>query len=97
MDIVVDASVAVRALLAGDGSEVALQTRLAADRCVAPHLIDAEVGSVLRTLVVGGSVKASIAEAGLRFLPSLIDERFPHGALAPAAWRLRDDVTYYDA
>jgi predicted nucleic acid-binding protein len=97
MDIVVDASTAVRVLLADDESGFALQARLGSDFCIAPHLIDAEVGNVLRRMVIGGGIKDAIAQAGLRLLPSLIDERYSHPALAPAAWRLRHNLTYYDA
>jgi predicted nucleic acid-binding protein len=30
-------------------------------------------------------------------LPALVAERYPHGLLSRAAWRLRDNPTYYDA
>jgi len=30
-------------------------------------------------------------------LPALVVERFPHGTLARAAWRLRHSMSYYDA
>lgn len=97
MEVVLDASVAVQALLAADGAGLALQDRLAVDVCLAPHLVDAEVGSVLRRRVAAGAVEPRTAEAALVALRPLVTERFPHGPLTPAAWRLRDNLTFYDA
>lgn len=97
MDLVLDASVAVRALLAEDVIGVAIQDRLAQDHCLAPHLIDAEVGNVLRKRVASGAVEAHSGEAALRALHTLVDERFPHGPLASVAWALRHNITFYDA
>lgn len=97
MEVVVDASVVVHALLPTPTGPAALWTRLRATRCLAPHLVDAEVGSVLRRGVARGTVHADVAESGLRALDDLIDERYPHGNLARTAWRLRHNLSYYDA
>lgn len=36
--------------------------------------------------------------AGLAALPSLVDHRYPHtGPLAETAWRLRGNLSFYDA
>ena len=94
MDIVLDASVAARALMPGDAD---LLGRLRRTPCHAPHLIDAEVGSVLRRAVAGGRMAAHTAEAGLHALGTLVEDRYPHSHLVAAAWRLRDSVSYYDA
>jgi predicted nucleic acid-binding protein len=96
-EVVLDASVAVRALAPVDDAGFALQARLLAERCVAPHLVDAEVGHVLRRRVAAGDIEASSAEAALMALNALVVERYPHGTLARAAWGLRDDFSYYDA
>ena len=48
MALVVDASAMIVALLGRSGQAAALRRRLAAEVCHAPHLIDAEVGNVLR-------------------------------------------------
>jgi predicted nucleic acid-binding protein len=37
------------------------------------------------------------AEAALYALDSVVSARYPHGVLATAAWRLRHDLSYYDA
>ena len=92
-----DASVAVRALTALDDAGVELQARLSEEACLAPHLIDAEVGNVLRRQVASGRVQAPAAAGALRGLETLVTARYPHGPLATAAWRLRDNLSYYDA
>lgn len=97
MEVVLDASAAVRALAPVDDVGFALQARLLEERCVAPHLIDAEVGHVLRKRVAAGDVEAPNAEAALMALNALVVERYPHGTLARAAWGLRHNFSYYDA
>jgi predicted nucleic acid-binding protein len=92
--VVLDASVAARALMPAGA---ALLGRLQGMRCHAPHLVDAEVGSVLRRAAAAGVVQPSTAEAGLHALDSVVDHRYPHGILATVAWRLRNTVSYYDA
>jgi predicted nucleic acid-binding protein len=97
MELVLVAPAAVRALVpTGTGAAPPL-ARLREWTCHAPHLVDAEVGSVLRRTVKQGTVKASVAGGALRALDSLIANRFPHSILAEGAGALRDNVTYYDA
>ena len=97
MELVLDASAAVRALVPTGTGAAPLLARLRTSTCHAPHLMDAEVGSVLRRAVRQGTVKAFIAGGALRALDSLIANRYPHSILAEGAWALRDNVTYYDA
>jgi predicted nucleic acid-binding protein len=94
MEIVLDASVAARALMPGDA---ALLGRLRRTPCHAPHLIDAEVGSVFRRAVASGRMAACTAEAGLHALGKLVDDRYPHDNLVAGAWQLRNNLSYYDA
>jgi predicted nucleic acid-binding protein len=96
-DVVLDASVTVTALVERTDEAHALRERLGRLGRHAPHLIDAEVGSVLRRRVAAGVLAAELAEGALRTLDTLVVERYPHGPLAPAAWRLRHNCTYYDA
>jgi predicted nucleic acid-binding protein len=96
-ELVLDASATVRVLAPVDDAGFALQARLLGERCVAPHLIDAEVGHVLRRRVAAGDIEASNAEAALMSLTALVVERYPHTALARAAWALRHNLSYYDA
>ena len=97
MAIVIDASAMVVALLSRSSEAANLRRRLGADTCHAPHLIDAEVGNVLRRRVVRGDLAPADAEALLHFAAPLIDHRHEMiGALARSAWQLRETVTYYD-
>jgi predicted nucleic acid-binding protein len=97
IDLVVDASVAARAVTGTSVAGRALRSRLANSACHAPHLIDAEVGNVLRKQVAAGAIDADTAEAGLRALEPLIGARYAHTAFVKPAWSLRHNVTYYDA
>jgi predicted nucleic acid-binding protein len=97
-EYVVDAAVAVGALAGKSSTAIALRARLADSTCHAPHLLDAEVGHVLRRAVLSADISDEEARAALRALPNLIDNRHPHGALLlEQAWRLRHNVTFYDA
>jgi predicted nucleic acid-binding protein len=96
--LVVDASALAWAItaLTPDGS--ALRRRLMAETCHAPHLIDAEVGNVLRRHVFRGELTAADGEALLAAASPLVDHRYEMtGPLARAAWRLRENLTFYDA
>ena len=63
----------------------------------APHLIDAEVGNVLRRRAASGAIEPDNAAAALRALGTLVDRPLPARLVAPTAWALRGNVTYYDA
>lgn len=95
--VVVDASALVKATTETDPGAAELRRLLATVVCHAPHLIDAEFGNVLRRKVLRGEMTAPHAEAVLRAAPALIDYRHEHGVLTAAAWRLRGNVTFYDA
>jgi predicted nucleic acid-binding protein len=95
--LVIDASGMVIALLGRSGEAAALRGRLGTEVCHAPHLIDAEVGNVLRRQVLRGDLAAADAAALLRSSGLLVDHRHQMtGALAAAAWALRQNVTFYD-
>ena len=94
MQVVLDASVAARSLMPGGAG---LLERLQAMRCHAPHLVDAELGSVLRRAAAAGVIQPDTAEAGLYAFDRLVQYRYPHGILASAAWLLRHNLSYYDA
>ena len=97
MDLILDASVAVRVLTTFDARDEMLRARVHEASCHAPHLIDAEVGNVLRREAAQGAIESDNALAALRALDSLVADRYPHAALVPVAWELRHNVTYYDA
>ncbi|MGH3715074.1 MAG: type II toxin-antitoxin system VapC family toxin [Micromonosporaceae bacterium] len=95
--VVVDASALIFATTDDVPHARGLRKRLGRDTCHAPHLIDAELGNVLRRMAHRGEMSRAHAEAVLHTAPALVDLRHDHrGALAAAAWRLRDNVTFYD-
>jgi predicted nucleic acid-binding protein len=96
-EVVVDASVAIAALTGVAPPDRELRSRLAGSVCHAPHLVDAEVGSVLRRRLATGDISATVAESALHAVLLLIDQRYPHGSLADGAWALRANLSYYDA
>jgi predicted nucleic acid-binding protein len=98
MAVVVDASALAFALLSNSASARELRRRLAGEDCHAPHLIDAEIGNVLRQRVLRGELVASAAEELLGAAGPLIDYRYQMtGRLARAAWARHLNLTFYDA
>lgn len=95
---VVDASVLVELLVDGERSDL-VEERLAREEHTlwAPHLLDAEVGQVLRRYVRSGELEADVAGKRLWRLPDLPVERVEHELLVHVAWGLRDSVSFYDA
>jgi len=85
----------VIAVLGRSAKAVDLRRRLASEVCHAPHLIDAEVGNVLRRHVLRGEL--ADAEALLHLAGPLIDHRHEMtGSLARTAWALRANMSFYD-
>ncbi len=77
-DCVLDASALALALGGKSDAASALRARMAGVRLHAPHLIDAEVGNVLRRHEREGRLSAEEAAHGLRAAAALIDHRYPH-------------------
>ena len=66
--------------------------------CHAPHLVDAEVGNILRRRVLRGFLSGSEGESLLGDAAALVDHRHQMtGGLALAAWELQGNLTFYDA
>ncbi|MGH3870683.1 MAG: type II toxin-antitoxin system VapC family toxin [Pseudonocardiaceae bacterium] len=96
-EYVVDATTVVSALGRKDAVGIAAHKRIAEATCHAPHLLDAEVGHVLRRGERIGEISAETAHTALHALPGMIDYRYPHtGRLADRAWDLRHTITFYD-
>ena len=91
--VVVDASVLVDALLI-DG---AARARLAEVNLQAPDLIDAELLSVLRRLVLAERLPEQHALQALAISQRLGLRRHASRQLWPRAWELRTNLTAYDA
>jgi len=91
--VVIDASALVNALLV-DGTA---RSRLAAESLQAPELIDAELLSVLRRLVLAGKLLNGDALQALATAHQLGLRRFPSRGLWIRAWDLRPNLSAYDA
>lgn len=96
--LVLDASTVVDLLLDVEPTPSVVWPRLiATDAAGAPHLLDAEVGQVMRRFVLRGDLTAQRAREALDDLQSMPIERYPHAPLMPRAFELRRNVTFYDA
>jgi len=99
--IVLDASV-VAELLLGLPRAAAIREYLVRrvddeTEFAAPHLLDAEVGQVLRRLVLRQELRMPRAQAALEDLAALPILRHPHLPLLPRAFEPREHTTVYDA
>jgi predicted nucleic acid-binding protein len=98
--IVVDASALLEFLLQTPlGARV--ETRLFGHKLVeefhAPHLADVEVTQGLRRLVSAGEVSSDRAAEAIADLADFDLHRHPHLDLLARAWKLRENLTAYDA
>lgn len=94
----VDASVIVDLILDMHPPAARIRQRLGTRTVwAAPHLLDAEVASVLRNRVLRGKLSSASALAALSDFVALSIERFAHTALLPRAFALRDNASLYDA
>lgn len=91
--LVIDASALVEALLLNGPARV----RVATSNLQAPELIDAEVLSVLRRLVLANTLGESNALQALNAAARLGLRRHPSRALWPRAWDLRTNLSASDA
>jgi len=94
---VLDASVVVEYLAGGEHADSARAAILAdAGSLWAPHLVDAEVGHVLRRALALGELTAQAASAALDDLAGLPLRRAAHVTLLRRAWSLRANLSFYD-
>jgi len=96
--IVLDASAALDWLLqTAAGQRIERRIYSHHESLHAPHLLDLEVGQVLRRLVREGAVSAQRAEQAIEDLLDLRIARYPHFVLLPRIWQLRHNLSAYDA
>ena len=97
--IVLDASAAVALLLDTPPHAAPLRQRLASPTITlhAPQLLDLEVAQVLRRFALQGDLSDERAAHALRDLAALGVERYPHAPFVSRIWRLRHNLTAYDA
>ena len=96
--IVLDASAAIEWLLqtaAGQRIESRVYSR--GESLPAPHLLDLQVIHVLRRLVRESALAASRADQAIDDLLDLRVARYPHYIFLPHIWRLRHNLSAYDA
>jgi predicted nucleic acid-binding protein len=96
--IVVDASALLEFLLQTSvGARVEARLFRDEDELHAPHLLDVEVVQGLRRLVRTGEVASVRADEAIADLTDLDLHRHAHVDLVARAWKLRDNISAYDA
>jgi predicted nucleic acid-binding protein len=96
--IVLDASALLEFLLQTPlGARVEARVFRDEDELHAPHLVDVEVTQGLRRLVRASEVAPDRAAEAIADLADLDLHRHPHLDLLTRAWKLRGNVTAYDA
>ena len=94
--LVIDTSAVLAALVARDKPSGLIE-RLAGEDLSAPHLLDVEVLSGLRRLVVSGELSDDRASDARTDFAAMAIIRFAHGRLSDRAWALRHNLSVYDA
>lgn len=97
--IVIDASALAELVVGGTPRAAQLAARIAgpSESLHAPHLIDLEVTSVLRSLVARQQLSSALATRAIGDLLTLDITRYPHDGLVPRSWQLRGNLTVHDA
>lgn len=96
--IVVDASALLEFLLqTSRGERVEARLFREEDELHAPHLVDVEITQGLRRLVRNGEVASGRAGQAIADLTDLDLHRHSHFDLLNRAWKLRDNISAYDA
>ena len=95
--IVLDAS-AVVDLLLRVGRAARVEDRIRADPSLhAPGLLDLEVAQAVRRAVAAGEISEARGGRAVVALAALSVRRYPHAPLLARIWRLRSQLTAYDA
>ncbi len=97
--IVLDASAAVAVLLNLGSGAPRIRERMdrAGDDLHAPHLFEIEVLNVLRRYALNDKLSPARAHLALDRLSTMSISRYPHTAMLPRIWELRNNVSAYDA
>ncbi len=96
--IVVDASALLEFLLQTSlGARVEARLFREDDELHAPHLVDVEITQGLRRLVRSGEVSAGRANEAIADLTDVDLHRHSHLDLLDRAWKMRDNISAYDA
>jgi len=95
--LVVDASCLYDVLVGKPDAEPIRQRLLVDGDLAAPHIVDAEVLSVIRRDFLLGQLDLTAATQAVEDLRDWPGERFGHRALLERAWELRRNVRGWDA
>ena len=96
--IVLDASAAIDWLLhTPTGLRIEQRIFSRNESLHAPHLIDIEVAQVLRRLVRDSTISEGRAAQAIQDLQDLPLARYPHFLFLDRIWRLRNNLSAYDA
>lgn len=94
--IVVDASALLECIL-GESPDGDLLVRVASEELHAPHLVDVELLSAVRSLFRRDRVTSARADAARGDFVALAITRHPHLPLMERMWQLRHNLSAYDA
>jgi len=95
--LVVDASCLFEVVADGAAADLVRQRLALDDEQAAPHLIDAEVLSVIRKYFLRERLDPTAAHQALEDLRLWPGERYGHKFLLERAWELRDNLRIPDA
>ena len=95
--IVLDSSAVVEWLLGLPLADDVAERIMTADSLHTPALLDVEVAQVVRRYTASGEISERTAEQALNALADLDAVRYLHEPLLPLIWRLRSNLTAYDA
>lgn len=97
MSVVVDSSVLVAALTAGDVVGDWAEQIIASGVLIAPEIVRTEAANVLRRLELAKELSGPEADAAFEDLMLLEIELLPFDPFAARVWELRQNITCYDA
>lgn len=97
MTVVIDAGVALAALLDDDEHTAWAREVMSEGDLAAPELLSVEVAHLLRKSVSQGLLTAYKARDALVDLLDVVDDFYPHGPFVPRIWELHATVTSYDS
>ena len=95
--IVLDPSAAVEWLLGFPLADAVADRISSAESVHAPALLDVEVAHVVRRYCATGKITARDGERAVNVLAEFAAVRYTHQLLLPFIWKLRHNLTAYDA
>ncbi len=97
MTIVIDASVAISALVDTERHSEWAESLVASNELAGPELFMAEASNILRRFEAAGQISAERSEAAHDSLRRITIRLFPFSPFSQRIWALRHNLTCYDA